>query len=91
MSCSSTLTVLAYDQPYTLVIEPWADEFTIQVGNKCKVVALHPSLTPTFSIEMAQNRLVATINEGSSTYEFWRGDVCEFSNPVPIPGAPHFS
>ena len=46
---------------------------------------------PTFSVEMKQNYLIVWVNEGGSTYEFWRGEHCEFSTPNPIPGAPHFS
>jgi hypothetical protein len=47
MSCRSVLGVFAEARPYTLVVEPWAEEFPIEVGEKYRVVALHPEVMPT--------------------------------------------
>jgi hypothetical protein len=88
---NNTLRIFAYQHPYTLVVEPWAEEFPICLGEQCRVVALNPHLMPTFGVEMSQDRLIVWVNEGGSTYEFWRGEHCEFSTPVAIPGPPHFA
>lgn len=91
MSCHNILPVFACKQPYTLVVEPWAEEFPIHGGEKCRVVARHPDVTPMFEVAVEGDRLIVWVNTGGATYEFWRGDHCEFSTPIPIPGSPHFS
>jgi hypothetical protein len=91
MGHSNSLQVFAYEQAHTLIVEPWAEEFMIRVGDRCRVVALHPGVVPSFGVEMNRDRLIVWVNEGGATFEFWRGEACEFSTPVPIPGVPHSS
>ena len=81
----SSLWFAARD-PYTLIVEPWADEFVIHNGQKCAVVAIHPTVAPTFTIEATSgNDVIVYVNEGGATYEFWRDDHLELAMPVQIP------
>jgi hypothetical protein len=82
----SILRVTAHDRPFVLIVEPWADEFAIAVGDECQVVACHPTRSPTFGVEVCRSGdLMVWVNEGGSTYEFSRGGAREFWMPVPIP------
>jgi hypothetical protein len=67
------------------IIEPWADEFRIEPGVACRVVALHPRADPTFEVELHQGVLIVYVNESGSTFEFWRGETREYWTPVAIP------
>jgi hypothetical protein len=85
MAQKSTLYVLAHD-PYNLIVEPWAEEFTIHHGQSCALVAIHPTTTPTFTVLTCRsNDLTVFVNEGGATYEFWRDGQLEFSTDIPIP------
>jgi hypothetical protein len=71
----------------TVIVEPWANEYRVAMGEECVVVARHPTVLPTFGIIPSSNaRVVVWINEGGSTYEFWRGESLEDSTTIPIPG-----
>ena len=85
MAFRTVLSVFAHDQPFTLIVEPWAEEFAIAVGDRCEVVALHPSTPPSFGAEVCEGNLIVWVNEGEATYEFWRGGVREFYTPVATP------
>jgi hypothetical protein len=85
MVFKSTLYFTAHD-PYILIVEPWANEFTIAQGEKCAVVAIHPTVTPSFTANICRgSNLEVCVNEGGATFEFWRGGALEHSTPVPIP------
>jgi hypothetical protein len=88
MAFSSVLRVRgAANRSFVLIVEPWADEFTIAADDQCRVVALNPNVPPTFEVEPCRvGDLIVYVNESGSTYEFWRGEVREFWTPVPIPG-----
>jgi hypothetical protein len=88
MALKSTLYLTA-DDPCVLIIEPWANEFTIRSGESCSVVAIHPTVTPTFMAHIVRGgNLVMWVNEDGATYEFWRGGKLELSNSIPIPKLP---
>ncbi|HKB01072.1 MAG TPA: hypothetical protein VKD90_02585 [Gemmataceae bacterium] len=87
MPFESVLRVRAGDRPFTLIVEPWANEFPIAADEQCRVVARHPTAPPTFEVEPGSaGDLIVYVNESRSTFEFWRGSVREFWTPVPIPG-----
>ena len=89
MSFTTPLAIDAHDSPLTLIVEPWADEFAIAVGDRCEVVAMHPSAPPTFGVEVCRGGdLMVWVNESGATYEFWRGGVREYHMPVAIPYLP---
>jgi hypothetical protein len=86
MAFRTVLSVFAHDRPFTLIVEPWAEEFAIAVGDRCEVVALHPSAPPSFGAEVCRGGdLMVWVNEGGATYEFWRARVREFHTAVAIP------
>jgi hypothetical protein len=60
------------DHPYTLVVEPWADEFIIQPDERCRVVGGHDTDACSFGVERRGEYLIVWINEGGATFEFWR-------------------
>ena len=74
-----------------LCVEPWAEEFEIQPGEASQVVVIHPWARAVIDLEADRDRLTVFVNVGGATYEFWRYGVMEFSTPIPIPGAPHWS
>jgi hypothetical protein len=82
----ATIRLLANKPPYKVIVEPWAQEFTVREDADCFLVALHPDKPPGLAAELANGALVLTICEGGSTYEFWRGEVCEFTTSIAIPG-----
>ena len=77
MEHRSVIALSARDGPYRVIVEPWADEFQIEPGVRCQLVALHPHLFPSFEVELYQGVLIVYVNEGESTYEFYRGLVRE--------------
>jgi hypothetical protein len=81
----SVLRLIARDESYTVVVEPWAEEFVVQIGEDCQVVALHPEIQPTLGAELAGARLIVWVYESGSTCEFWRGRIRERVMSVPIP------
>ncbi len=86
MNFRTTLAITAHDRPFVLIVEPWAEEFLIAVGERGEVVALHPAVTPTFGVEVCRGGdLLVWINESGATYEFWRGGLREFHTTVAIP------
>jgi hypothetical protein len=72
----------------TVIVEPWACEYEVVMGEECEVVALHPAILPTFGITPTEGGLIVWINEGGSTYEFWRNEALEDRMPIPDPGRP---
>jgi hypothetical protein len=88
MTFRNTLEVTARRAPFALIVEPWADEFTIAVGDMCRIVARHAAAVPSIGVELCPGVLVVWIGAGGATYEFWRGSVQEFCNPIPIPTFP---
>jgi hypothetical protein len=89
MSFKNTLHIAAHDSPFRLVVEPWADEFTISGGEEFTLVAIHPTVVPTFTVTVCRaSDLMVYVNESGATYEFWRGETREFHITVPIPDFP---
>jgi hypothetical protein len=87
MAFKNTLYVTAHENPFILIVEPWANEFSVGLGEVCAVIAIHPTVTPTFTAAACRgNDLMLTVNEGGATFEFWRGGEIELLMPVPIPG-----
>ena len=82
------ITLRAPDEAFWVVVEPWASEFIVRIGEECQVVALHPGVPPSFGAELADGRLVLWVNEAGATFEFWRAGKLELSMPVPIPSLP---
>lgn len=78
MSVRTELQVYGGDLPYTLVVEPWADEFVIDPGERCRVVAVHDTDAGSFGVERCGEYLVVWVNEGGATFEFWRADRREY-------------
>jgi len=79
------LSVRSDKRPFRLIVEPWAEEFSVAAGDQCLVVALHPSEVPTFGAEVhGDGDLIVWVNESGSTFEFWRGEMREFQTPVAI-------
>jgi hypothetical protein len=79
------LCVRANKTPYTLIVEPWAEEFAVKPGEECYVVAVHPEYPPSFTVERRDFGLMVWVNESGAIYEFWRDEQMIFSTPVPIP------
>lgn len=69
----------------TLIVEPWANEYEVVACEECVVVAVNPVVMPTFGVEPHGRTLIVWVNEGGSTFEFWRAGVLVDSMPVPIP------
>lgn len=89
MGFRTILNVSAYHQAFVLIVEPWAEEFAIAVGDQCEVVAIHPSAAPSFGANVCRGGdLMVWVNESGATYEFWRGGKLEFYTPVAIPYLP---
>ena len=88
MTSQSVLCLRASTEPFVLIVEPWAEEFEIHLTDECQLVALHPEAPPSFGLELAPGRLVVCVNEGGSTYEFWRTGRREFKTSVAIPLMP---
>lgn len=81
----NAFSLSARDDPFTVIVEPWAEEFQVDAGSTCKIVALNPDNPPSFDVELYRGALVVTILESESTFEFWRGNMMEFSMPIAIP------
>jgi len=77
MGEKNTLRVFGGARPYTLVVEPWADEFLIAPDDHCEVVAINAEYVPFFEVGISNEKLVVWVNEGGTTYEFWRNHVRE--------------
>lgn len=72
------LAVYGGKTSYILVVEPWADEFEIRPGDRCKVVVKGPGVAE-FGIEFhSPEHVVVSILTGGTTFEFWRGDSKEY-------------
>ena len=78
MAVRTELQVYGGDQPYTLVVEPWADEFVIHPGDRCRVVAVHDTDASSFGVERRGDYLIVWVNEGGKTFEFWRAGQREY-------------
>lgn len=86
MAVQSSIAVAGGRRPYTLIVEPWADKHTINPDDRCSIVAFHPTSAAPFEVERHESVLIIWVNIGNATYQFWRNDALEFTNPVPIPG-----
>ena len=82
----AAIRLLANETPYKVIVEPWAQEFIIREGADCFLFALHPDKQPSLAAEAAHGTLILTVCEAGSTFEFWRGEVCEFTASIAIPG-----
>jgi hypothetical protein len=88
MVIRSTIDVFGADEPITVIVEPWADEFVVHPGERCAVVAIHPSEAPTFSVAVVSGQLVVWVNEGGTTFEFLRDGQVEYATDnvvTPLP------
>lgn len=86
MAVQSSIAVAGGRRPYKLIVEPWADEHMINADDRCSVLVSHPTSVAPFEVERHESALIITVNIGDATYQFWRNDALEFTNPVPIPG-----
>ena len=85
MSHRNGLYLRTREIPFTVIVEPWAEEYQISPGETCRVVAIHPSAQPTFEIELDGQVLIISVLDSGATYEFWSNGILEFFTPVPIP------
>ena len=81
----STFEIIPNDESFTVIVEPWADEFVVQPGQKCMVVAHHPSITPRFGASVAQWALIVWVNDSGATFSFVRDGVVEYETDNAIP------
>jgi hypothetical protein len=58
-------------KPLTIAVRPGAEEYEVAPGAECEIVATHPGVLPTFSVEPLGARLSVAVNEGGSHHEFW--------------------
>lgn len=86
MPVQTSIEVHGGPNAYTLIVEPWAEEHTINPDDRCKVVVLHPQCSETLTVQWHDNALILFVELGDETYEFWRNGVMEFRTPVPVPG-----
>ena len=85
---SSTLAIHPHDESFTVIVEPWADEFVVHPEQHCAVVAHHPSLTPRFGVSLAQGALIVWVNDSGATFSFLRDGVVEYETNNAIPPTP---
>ena len=86
MPVRTSIEVHGGPRPYTLIVEPWADEHQVNPDDRCTIVVVHPQCSENFAIQWYEDALLLFVERGDETYEFWRNDVMEFTNPVPVPG-----
>jgi hypothetical protein len=72
----------------TVIVEPWANEYQLAMGEECTIVALNTSTMPTFEIVPHDGDLTVSVNESDSTFELWRAGVRVEDMTVPIPSWP---
>lgn len=78
--------ILGANQPYTLVVEPWASQYQIQPEDKCIVLIKHASKVARVGVELnALSTLTVRARLSGSTYEFWRNGEQEDESPTPAP------
>lgn len=82
----TSIDVYGGPRPYTLIVEPWADEHQVNPDDRCRIVAVHPHCSESFAVEWYEDQLLVFLERGDESYEFWRNDVMEFTQPVPAPG-----
>ena len=70
MAVQSSIVVVGGHQPYKLIVEPWADEHTINPDDRCTVVAMHPTSAVPFEVERNESALIIWVNGGDATYQF---------------------
>jgi hypothetical protein len=58
-------------KPMTIAVRPGAEEYEVASGAECEIVATHPAILPTLSVESFGTRLVVSVNEGGGHHEFW--------------------
>jgi hypothetical protein len=66
------------DSAYKVTIEPWAVEFEVNPGEDCRIVARHPTETPTLTCEIWNQNLIVYIDGGGTNFSFMRNGVVEF-------------
>jgi len=87
MPFQTALHLTAHERPFVLIVEPWADEFVISGAEQCRLVASNPDAVPRLTAQIVgDGDLMVCVEDCGSTFEFWRGGVCELSNSVPTPG-----
>jgi hypothetical protein len=75
MSIQTSLLIYGGDNPYWLVVEPWANQYEILPNDKCRLVAFHPTQQVIFSVELQDQKcLIVYVNSSGSTYEFYKND-----------------
>ncbi len=83
MDIEVSLSVLGGDEPYTLIVEPWATEYEIYPNDKCALIAINPTQQPSFSVELYIGKcLVARVESGHTTYKFSRNGALEMEMPT---------
>ncbi len=85
MGFQAVLHIRDWQGPFTLIVEPWASEFEIGSKDDCKLIAVNPYTQPIWRVAVADGRLVASTNEGGTTFEFWRSEKLECRMPVATP------
>jgi hypothetical protein len=86
MAIETSIGVIGGEKPYFLIIEPWADEYTIQPNDHCQIIFLHPTAMTPVVIKWHEDALIISANIGDATFQFWRNGNLEDSSPIPIPG-----
>lgn len=78
MSIETILWIHGGDNPYILVVEPWANQYEILPGDKCRLVASNPDKQSFFEVELLENNhLIVYVNVAGTSYEFYRNDVLD--------------
>ena len=72
----------------TVIVEPWANEYKLAMGEECSIIAINSSVMPTFGVEPHGGDLILSVNESGSTFEVWRAGVRVDRMTVPIPPWP---
>lgn len=71
-----------------LIMEPWAEEYALVEGEVLDVVAINPTVVPTFGVETHDGALVVWVKESGSTFELWRSGILMDDMAIPIPSLP---
>ena len=69
-------------QAFKVIVEPWACEFHVGLGEQCMVVVQNPRSIPKVSLAVAAGSLLIFVNDADSTFRFMRGDVEELDMPI---------
>jgi hypothetical protein len=78
----TTIHLEAYDNPFSVIVEPWAAlSFDVPPNERCAVIVEHPSIEPTVTCGVVNGEMYVTVYESQSTFKFVRGEVVEFELP----------